>query len=75
MSAVIHYRTVRSACLGCAKPVHLVRVTDGTYEWQHDGIPTAEMMEKHRARGIGRQPVSKERAVELLEAARNGDVA
>ena len=31
-----HYRTIRSACLGCAKPVHLVRMSDGTYEWQHD---------------------------------------
>lgn len=70
-----HYRTIRSACLGCAKPVHLVRMADGTYEWQHDGVPTAEMMQRHRERGIGRQVVDVGRAVELLEAARGGDVA
>lgn len=70
-----HFRTIKSACLGCAKPVHLVRMGDGTYEWQHDGIPTAEMMERHRERGIGRQVVDTGRAVELLEAARKGDVA
>lgn len=61
-----HYRTIRSACLGCAKPVHLVRMSDGTYEWQHDDIPTAEMMERHRERGIGRQPVCAGRALELI---------
>lgn len=72
---VSHFRTIKSACLGCAKPVHLVRMSDDTYEWQHDGIPTAEMMERHRERGIGRQVVSAKRAVELLEAARKGDVA
>lgn len=48
---ICHYRSIRTACLGCAKPVHLVRMGDGTYEWQHDGIPTAEMMERHRERG------------------------
>ena len=42
---------------------------------QHDGIPTAEMMERHRERGIGRQVVDTGRAVDLLEAARKGDVA
>lgn len=42
---------------------------DGTYEWQHDGIPTAEMMEAHRARGIGRQPVCVGRALELIARA------
>lgn len=61
-----HFRTIKSACLGCAKPVHLVRMGDGTYEWQHDGIPTAEMMERHRERGIGRQPVCAGRALELI---------
>lgn len=70
-----HFRTIKSACLGCAKLVHLVRMGDGTYEWQHDGIPTAEMMERHRERGIGRQVVDTGRAVELLEAARKGYVA
>lgn len=70
-----HFRTIKNACLGCAKPVHLVRMSDGTYEWQHDGIPTAEMMERHRERGIGRQVVDTGRAVDLLEAARKGDVA
>lgn len=72
---VRHFRNIKTACLGCAKPVHLVRMTDGTYEWQHDGIPTTEMMERHRERGIGRQVVYTGRAVELLEAARNGDMA
>lgn len=70
-----HFRTIKSACLGCAKPVHLVRMSDGTYEWQHDGIPTAEMMEAHRARGIGRQVVETSRAVDLIEAASMGEVA
>lgn len=70
-----HYRNIRTACLGCAKPVHLVRMGDGTYEWQHDGVPTAEMMERHRERGIGRQVVDANKAVDLLEAARKGDVA
>lgn len=63
---VSHFRTIKTACLGCAKPVHLVRMSDGTYEWQHDGIPTAEMMERHRERGIGRQPVCAGRALELI---------
>ncbi|PWL78997.1 MAG: hypothetical protein DBY20_03730 [Coriobacteriia bacterium] len=66
MSGSVHYRSIRTACLGCAKPVHLVRMSDGTYEWQHDGIPTAEMMERHRERGIGRQPVCAGRALELI---------
>lgn len=70
-----HYRTIRSACLGCAKPVHLVRMSDGTWEWQHDGIPTAEMMEAHRARGIGRQVVSEQRARELVAAMDDREVA
>lgn len=48
MSGSVHYRSIRTACLGCAKPVHLVRMSDGTYEWQHDGIPTAEMIEAHQ---------------------------
>lgn len=61
-----HFRAIKTACLGCAKPVHLVRMGDGTYEWQHDGIPTAEMMEAHRARGIGRQPLCAGRALELI---------
>lgn len=46
--------------------MHLVRMSDGTYEWQHDGVPTAEMMERHRERGIGRQPVCAGRALELI---------
>lgn len=68
-----HFRTIKSACLGCAKPVHLVRMGDGTYEWQHDGIPTAEMMERHRERGIGRQPVCTGRALEMIAKAGEED--
>jgi hypothetical protein len=68
-----HYRTIRSACLGCAKPVHLVRMSDGTYEWQHDGVPTAEMMERHRKRGVGRQPVCTGRALEMIAKAGEED--
>lgn len=70
---VSHFRTIKTACLGCAKPVHLVRMSDGTYEWQHDGIPTAEMMERHRERGIGRQPVCAGRAIELIAKAGEED--
>lgn len=71
--ATEHYRNIRSACLGCAKPVHLVRMSDGTYEWQHDGVPTAEMMERHRERGIGRQPVCVGRALEMIAKAGEED--
>lgn len=74
-SKTTHYRTIRSACLGCAKPVHLVRMSDGTYEWQHDGVPTAEMVEAHKARGIGRQVVSEQRARELVAAMDDREVA
>lgn len=70
---VRHFRNIKSACLGCAKPVHLVRMGDGTYEWQHDGIPTAEMMERHRERGIGRQPVCTGRALEMIAKAGEED--
>lgn len=69
-----HFRTIKSACLGCAKPVHLVRMSDGTYEWQHDGVPTAEMMQRHRERGIGRQPVCTGRALEMIAKSEEGDV-
>lgn len=68
-----HFRTIKTACLGCAKPVHLVRMSDGTYEWQHDGVPTAEMMERHRERGIGRQPVCTGRALEMIAKAGEED--
>lgn len=68
-----HFRNVKTACLGCAKPVHLVRMSDGTYEWQHDGIPTAEMMERHRERGVGRQPVCTGRALEMIAKAEGED--
>lgn len=68
-----HFRNVKSACLGCAKPVHLVRMSDGTYEWQHDGIPTVEMMERHRERGVGRQPVCAGRALDMIAKAEEED--